>query len=217
MMETNTLDKPTRKRLLTALANLATWLADELDTTIAKQTANSQMVGGPSAETPLPINTDALDAAVELHGTLSEWINQVCLTHSYEHPGRLRIKPSAAWLYHRYLDLMRHENIKQAAKDIIESHDRAYRLIDPRQDPAWKRADPNIAAATELNPSGIEALAKELGGDYRTLTQARVESLGRNKHITPVRTIEGIGNIYRTGDVLVAHLSVPMRKRKRAA
>ncbi|QIX48926.1 MULTISPECIES: hypothetical protein [Rhodococcus] len=212
------LDRPTRARLLTALDNIATWLADELDTTIAKLTAQPDMVGGPSADTPLPINADAFDAALDLTGTLDDWINQVCLTHhQIAYPGRLRIQPAATWLYDHYLDLARHERIQQAAREIIEAHDRVYHLVEQKRDPAWKQADPIAAAATELNPSGLETLGRELGGDYSTLTRERVESLRRNGHITPVRAIEGIGNLYNTGDVLIAHLTIPMRKRKRAA
>ena len=211
------LDRPTRKRLIAALHNLTNWLADELDTTIAKLTANGKQVGGPSANTPLPINLDAFDAALELQGTLEHWINEVCATHNEPHPGRLRIKPSAAWLYAKSLELLRHEHIRHAATEILEAHDRAYTLVEQKRDPAWMHADPNTAAATELNANGIATLARELGDDYRTLTQDRVESLHRNGHITPVRTIDHIGHLYRTGDVLAAHLTTPTRKRKRAA
>jgi hypothetical protein len=212
------LDRPTRAKLLAALDNIATWLAEELDTTIAKLTAQPEMVGSPSSETPLPINADALDAAMELNGTLDDWINEVCRTHRHiTYPGRLRIQPSAAWLYNHYIDLFRHENVTAAARDIIEAYNRAYQIVEQKREPAWKQADPIAAAATELNPSGLETLGRELGGDYVTLTQERVESLRRNGHITPVRAIEGIGNLYDTGDVLIAHLTVPMRKRKRAA
>lgn len=212
------LDKPTRARLLTALDNIATWLADELDTTIAKLTAQAPMVGGPGAETPLPINADALDAAIHINGVFDDWINQVCLTHRHiTFPGRLRIKAAAAWLYNHYRDLMRHEHIQRAADDIIEAHNRVYAIVESKREPTWKDGDPNAAADTELNPRGLEALARELGADYTTLTQGRVESLHRGGHITALRHIEGIGNIYRTGDVLIAHLSVPIRKRKRAA
>lgn len=212
------IDRPTRAELLAALNNIATWLADELDTTIAKLTAQPEMVGSPSTETPLPLHPEAFDAALHLTGVLDDWIHQVCLTHHHiPWPGRLRIQPAATWLYEHYRDLARHESIQQAAHDIIEAHNRVYAIVESKRDPTWKQADLHTAADTQLNARGIASLAKELGNEYRTLTQERVESLHRNGHLTPLRHIDGIGHIYRTGDVLIAHITVPIRKRKRAA
>lgn len=48
-------------------------LADELDTVLARQTAYLEHHGGRSADTPLPIDTRASEAAWVLRNTLGTW------------------------------------------------------------------------------------------------------------------------------------------------
>lgn len=204
-MTTTELDRPTRKRLLETLHNLKQWLADELDNTITRQTAKTQTVGGTSPETPLPINTNAMDAAIELSGTLDDWINQVCLTHHHQHPGRLRIAPAAAWLDKHYLDLMRHEDITQAAHDIIKAHDRAYRIVDLKDQRPPRDLDQTKLAEADrmvLNASAASRLAKSIG--YPDLTIRRVKYLRESERITPLHTA-GKAVVFLFGDIRRAH------------
>ena len=199
------LDRPTRKRLLEALDNLKRWLANELDNTITRQTAKIQTVGGTSPETPLPINANAMDAAIELHGTLDEWIMQVCLTHNRPWPGRLRIAPAATWLDNHYLDLMRHDDVVQAAHDIINAHDRAYRIVDLKdQRPLPELDQTKLAEADRMvrNASAASRLAKSIG--YPDLTIRRVKYLRESERITPVRTV-GKAIVFLFGDIRKAH------------
>ncbi|MCZ4649500.1 hypothetical protein O4106_22005 [Rhodococcus pyridinivorans] len=205
MTYTNELDNPSRKMLILALHNISEWLADELDNTITRQTAKVQTVGGASPETPLPLNINAMDVAIELHGTLGDWINQVCLTHKHRHPGRLRIGPAAAWLYRHYLDLMRHENIVQAAKQIIESYDRAYRIVDLKDQrplPEIDQTKVDEADRMVLNASAAARLAKSVG--YQDLTVRRIKYLRESGRITPVHTA-GRNVVFLFGDIRRAH------------
>lgn len=205
MNENSELDRPTRKRLLEALDNIKTWLAEELDNTITRQTAKVQTVGGASPETPLPLNVNAMDAAIELHGTFDDWILEVCRTHQIRFPGRLRIGPAAAWLDKHYLDLMRHDNVVEAAHDIINAHDRAYRIVDLKdQRPLPELDQAKLAEADRmvLNASAASRLAKSIG--YPDLTIRRVKYLRESGRINPLPTA-GKATLFLFGDIRRAH------------
>ena len=78
-------------------------------------------------------------------------------------------------------------------------------------------ADVDAARRHILTARGIAALARELGPDYTRLTQARVESLHRGGHITPVHAPTALGCLYLVGDVLDAHQQVKTRRRGKKA
>ncbi|WP_407107844.1 hypothetical protein [Rhodococcus aetherivorans] len=129
------LDRKHTNDLARMLGSIRRWIADDLDTVITKQTARAEHIGGRSAETPLPLHLDASDAAMDLHGVLTAWIDDVCIETTHPHPGPMRIREAAAWLERHVFDLARLPNAHQAYDEINDAYLRAYATVDlPERD-----------------------------------------------------------------------------------
>lgn len=132
------LDRSHTTDLARMLGSIRRWIAADLDTVITKQTARPEHIGGKGSETPLPLHLDASDVALDLHGVLAAWIENVCRATMHPHPGRLRIRDAASWLEQHVFDLARLHTARAAFDEINDVYLRAYAIIDlpERQKPS---------------------------------------------------------------------------------
>jgi len=109
-----------------ALQSVA-WLAEQLDVTLSRQT--SKTGGGRSAETPLPFDPRASEAAYVLRSTLAAWTRVLA-----EQTGDPRPEDScesmAAWLSERLSWLVRHPEATEAHGEILAAVRDAQRTVD---------------------------------------------------------------------------------------
>ncbi|MEV0357134.1 hypothetical protein AB0H71_13835 [Nocardia sp. NPDC050697] len=208
-------------------------LAADLHVTITKQArigkvGQSRKPRRPS-EQPLPYNADAADAADALHNELAGWVRLVCehrnmdfqpvgwpaqkpLPHDYSASTR----DLARWLERYIVSLAMTPGAEMAWPLICDVVDRAERIVCPPSRPNQiDQVKLERARAQFLNASGIAMLAKELDEKYRHLTQRRVYVLLRAGKIKPVPGPwrQDWPILFRLGDVLDAHLDMPIRER----
>lgn len=114
----------------TALHTVADWLADDLDTLLARQTR----YGTPAthhtrtADPPLPCDLRATEARTVLHNTLTVWATTIRDVIGGTPPTQLA--PLAAWLTH-YTGWLRHAPYGPQALDEIQAAvTQALRLVD---------------------------------------------------------------------------------------
>lgn len=136
------LTRADQEKLRTTLATLTDWLAQELDTTITRQTAGNpgpRVTLGRHRDTPLPYNPAAADAATDLHHTLTTWATHTA-THRSLHldPADTRtIQTAARWLHAHTTALALTEHADTAATQIHHATKRARTLIDRRPQPDY--------------------------------------------------------------------------------
>jgi len=162
-----------------------------------------------------PLNFDALHAQDALHNALTTWVRLVCEQRALPIPDGLDVTHAAAeWLDDNLMSLGMTEGAEAALDDIGHAFDRALSCVCPRAVPIIvDQSQVTLARDEELNASGIETAARELGEEYRHLTRKRVNNLHQLGHITPVRVSVTAGiPVYRLGDVLDAHLRVAIRR-----
>lgn len=131
------------------------WLSEELDTTITKQAAmgSRHRDGGRSAETPMPLNIAASDAAMDLKGTLADWILKTCRGGGLPHPGRLRTPEASKWLRRNIMTLAKLEDAPDAYREIDTVHARTMAVIDrPRVKRVLAGFCPNCREDVECEP-----------------------------------------------------------------
>jgi hypothetical protein len=163
-----------------------------------------------------PMNFDAAACADELHNAVTGWVRLVCEKRKLPVPAGLDVTHKAAeWLDDNLMSLGMTEGAERALDDIGKAFDRCLHHVVPRPEPIIvDQAQVVRARDEELNASGIETAARELGEEYRHLTRKRVNNLHQCGHIAPARVSLTAGiPVYRLGDVLDAHLRVPIRKR----
>lgn len=181
--EPHPLDRKHTTDLARMLRSIRRWIAFHLDTVITKQTARAEHIGGPAAETPLPLHLDASDVALDLHGVLTAWVDDVCRATMHPHPGRMRIRELAQWLELHVFDLARLDNASQAYDEINDAYLRAYAAVDlpdrtkPATDPDQTLDDAPLTK-TELR----HAVQWRTG---RPLTRDRVNNWIRRGKLTP--------------------------------
>ncbi|MGW5387184.1 hypothetical protein [Nocardia sp. NPDC003963] len=195
-------------------------IALELPTTITKQARLGEVGRGRKprrpSEQPLPFHIDAARVADELHNALVGWVRLVCEQRAMEYKGPKSTAGLARWLERHLIALGMTEGAEGALDELGELKDRAAKMVCP---PAMRivvdEAKLQRARALLLNVSGIATLAKELGEEYRHLTQRRVRFLNESKRIDPAPGPwhPEIPQLFKVGDVLDAHLSVPIRER----
>lgn len=91
-------------------------LIDEIETTLSRQTATADRVGGRSDEAPLPFNYRAAGTFREVHKTLRQWVHQLLLTSD-----RVPVNepaPLARWMHGRLDRLVQHPLAVELANDI---------------------------------------------------------------------------------------------------
>ncbi|HEY9417786.1 MAG TPA: hypothetical protein VIQ30_23755 [Pseudonocardia sp.] len=195
-------------------------IALELPTTITKQARLGEVGRGRKprrpSEQPLPFHIDAARVADELHNALVGWVRLVCEQRAIEYKGPKSTAGLARWLERHVIALAMTEGSEAALDELGELKDRAARMVCPPPAPVvWDEAKHQRARAMWLNATGIAALAKELGEEYRHLTRRRVHALKRAELIEPVPGPwrRGWPELYKVGEVLDAHLVLPIRER----
>jgi len=195
-------------------------IAAELPTTITKQARLGEVGRGRKprrpSEQPLPFHVDAARIADELHSALVGWVRLVCEQRAMEYKGPTSTAGLARWLERHLISLGMTEGAEGALDELGDLKDRAAKVVcPPAMRVTWDEAKHERARRMYLNISGIVALAKELGEEYRHLTKRRVHVLKEAKRIHPVPGPwrRDWPALYRVGDVLDAHLAVPIRER----
>lgn len=224
------------KEILSEIPSLAADLPD----TITKQARLGEVGRGcrhrrPS-EQPLPFHVDAAQVAADLHNALTGWVRLVCEQRAMEYmpigylradfvgplqPGVKRVgrghvastAEMARWLERHMVALAMTEGSETALDELGHLADTAHRLIcPPQQAIVIDKAKEAMARAQLLNANGIATLAKELGEEYRHLTRRRVHVLKEAGLIHPLPG-PWMSLMFRVGDVLDAHLALPIRER----
>lgn len=237
------IDRNEQRRLSERLRKVP-GLVPELDIAVMKQDrlgGNGRRGGRQRpSEQPLPYSADASDVYDRLHSTLVSWARLVCeqrgrrylpvrFTHPPEFVGPLL--PGQSRMPRGYIDntsgVSRWLDRHLIALAMTEGADRAYSEISDVVREAEVIACPPAARIVidegrvaqarreRLNAHGIGMLAKELGEEYRNLTERRVQTLheaGKIREV-PGPWLPGHPTLYVVGDVMDAHLLHPIRKR----
>ena len=130
------LDRHERHALDNDLQQLVTWLADDLDAVVTKQTrytsgsAMGKRRRKASDEATLPFNDTVSTIAHEIAGTLQTWVDEVCTQRHYPHPGFMRAIDSSRWLRKHLYALALCDDAKTAADEIHDAVKRALRAVD---------------------------------------------------------------------------------------
>lgn len=194
-------------------------------------------------EQPLPFNATASEAGTALHAELAYWVRWACeprgvtfwpvgYTHTYDFIGPLRSHerriPSrdfrdsttglALWLDQNVVALAMTEGSEDALHYIAQAIDAVRKVSTlPKERPRRPLGEEEIevAADAELHRDGIAKLAREMGPKWAGLTAKRVDTLRRRDQIQAVRCLVATkAELFNVGDVLVAHLTYPTRKRR---
>ncbi len=207
---------------LDAILRTVPWLARQLRITTLRQDRIAgapipTLVTGAPGVQPLPYNAHARAVADHLHASLVLWVRHMLEQRAMDYHGDTTTAGISRWLRTNIDALALTEDSAHALTDIHGATASAWEAID-RPDEKIRHVDPDSvdeARHNLLHARGIAALARELGPEYRTLTQNRVESLHRCGHITPVAAPAALGCLYLVGDVLDAHERVKTRQRGR--
>ncbi|MGW5519244.1 hypothetical protein [Nocardia africana] len=195
-------------------------LAMELGIAVTKQArlgevGRSRKPRRPS-EQPLPYHLGAAEVADELHNTLVGWVRLVCEQRAIEYTGPTSTPGIAQWLERNIYALAMTEGAETALEEIQDGVRRAEWIVcPPFREAPLDQAKLERARRMHLNASGIAALAKELGEEYRHLTKRRVFVLRDAQMVRPVPGPwrPGWPMLFKVGDVLDAHLALPIRER----
>lgn len=169
-----------------------------------------------SDEQPLPINLAASDAHDLLHSTVISWTRHVCEYRSIVYAGPTDTARVALWLANHVTSLAMVEGCEETIDEVKYAISQCDSVCDRPRDPRWMQASIEVAAAARLNARGLEALAREMGGDWTGITRDRVRTLHKAGKIVPVAVDEGSDEqlMFEAGEVLVAHLTHPTRRRR---
>lgn len=196
-------------------------LADDLVDAIACRTR----LTGPSeyrrpGYRPTAYNTAASAASDHLHAVLVSWVRLVCEQRALDYTGPTSTAGLARWLDRNLVALAMTEGVESAPAEIRAAVESAVNIVCPplRQQPI-SPDQLSQARNARLNASGIAALAKELGDDYKGLTVRRLQTLRDAGRIVPIPGpwSPDFPEMFIVGDVLDAHLAHPTRRRKSAA
>lgn len=123
----------------------------------------------------------------------------------------------AHWLYAHLVALALTPGSQDALREIQSLKRSAELLVCPPPEvlPPMDTARVRHARALNLNARGIAVLARDLGEEYRHLTQRRVHVLAEAGRIQPVPGSwrRGYPLLFCVGHVLDAHLALPIRQR----
>lgn len=120
------------KALSERLKELAGWVFEELDTTIARTVAFSDESDVPhrSDDRVLVFNAEVSDVAADVLGTLRVWTGHVCTARQRDWPGDGRAPMYAKWLDRNLIDLALTDEAFQAFDEITDAWKRAKHAID---------------------------------------------------------------------------------------
>lgn len=219
---------------------LSEWLRDDipalaiqLGVAITRQVRLEQRLTGSNTAQRLaemwPYDIDAAEAADTLHDTLAHWVRTLCQLKQREFlpvghtspPAQITTSMLARWLDTHLNDLAMLPAAPRAYETIHDTMRAARRIVCPPT--IGIRIDKHRvtqARAQRLNARGIATLARELGDEYRHLTVRRIRTL-RERGL--IREVPGRWWVddedpeqtrqYIVGDVLDAHLKLPIRRR----
>lgn len=166
-----------------------------------------------SDEQPLPYDNSAQDAADHLGNELTTWVRHTCEHRGIDYAGAWSPAGLAKWLADNIIALALTPGADEAPATIRQAVTGARRAARIPKRRTWGGSIEE-AGATRLNARGIEALAREMGGDWVGINRDRVRTLHRAGHIKPVHVDEGSDQqlLFLAGDVLGAHLANPPRR-----
>ncbi|MGN2635329.1 hypothetical protein ACTD5D_03860 [Nocardia takedensis] len=171
-------------------------------------------------EQPLPYDPAAARAADDLHAVLVSWVRLVCEQRAVDYTGSPTTAGLARWLDRNLIALAMTEGAHDAPDDLRRVVHAANLVVCPPAAPTVDLDETALtrARAQRLNASGIAALAKALGDEYRTLTVRRVQTLRDAGRISPVPGPWSLDwpELFLVGQVLDEHLTYPTRKRRPA-
>lgn len=114
-------------RLVRAVAEIPA-LADELETTITRQTAQGPQEGGRSAEKPLPVNLTASYVADDLKATLVAWVRDLEPNVTYQ--PRDDLAAIGRWLLSHMDAIRSHKAVDELHDEISYAVREAWRAVD---------------------------------------------------------------------------------------
>lgn len=207
-------------RNLAALLREIPDLAEDLELTRTRRsrlsTRGDYRMNRRPAEQPLPFNPAAAAAADELHAVLVGWARLVCEDRGLEYAGSPSTAGLARWLDRNLIAFAMTEGATVALEEIRSVVQAALLIVCPPAAPiALDEEEVKQARAHRLNASGIVALAKELGEEYRNLTVRRIQTLRNAGKIAPIPGpwAPGWPEMFVVGEVLDQHLAHPTRGR----
>lgn len=129
------LDPHAQDQLVEKLTDIHSWLSEDLDATLIRDTAfrdNSERVSGKRADSegPMPFDDAAAEAARELHGALRAAVLSVCTERGLTWPGERRAPYLALWLARHIVSLAVCDNARHIANTIIAAHKTAFHAVD---------------------------------------------------------------------------------------
>ncbi|MEU8895478.1 hypothetical protein [Nocardia sp. NPDC048505] len=212
----------TELRALAGLLREIPDLAEDLTISMTKQARTGVRVRtrGRSTHQALPYDPAAAEAAAALHATLVSWVRLVCEQRDLEYSGSTTTAGLARWLDRNLVALAMTDGVQAAPAGIRAVVERAQRIVCPSREPIVLDASTlERARAHRLNASGIAALAKELGDEYRTLTVRRVQTLRDAGRIAPLPGpwAPDWPEQFVVGRVLDEHRCHPTRRRRAEA
>lgn len=167
------------------------------------------------SEQPLPYHAAAAEIAAELHNALVGWVRLTCEQRAIDYGGPTGTPGLARWLERNIYALAMTEGAETALDELRDCVRRAEWIVCPPSMPVAMDQDKlDRARRLRLNASGIATLARELGEEYRHLTRRRVHVLREAQLIHPVPgPWRPDWLLFNVGDVLDAHLVLPIRER----
>lgn len=210
---------PHDRKLLRRILGELPELIEDLDDAAIKRTSLGlrYVTRSPSRSEPLPYDPDAVAIADQLHNSLGSWVRLVHEHRGLDYLGPVTTTAFARWLYSHLTALSFTPGAEDALADIQALKRDAEAIACPAVGilPTMNDARVIQARALYLNARGIATLARDLGEEYRNLSQRRVDVLREAGLIAPVPGPWQAGHPkqYRVGDVLDAHLKLPIRHR----
>lgn len=198
-------------------------LAEDLAVAVMRQDRLGERGGGAHqrpSEQPLPYSIAAQEATEQLHNTLGGWVRVVCEHLNRGYGGRDTTPALARWLMRHLETLAMIPGAETARGEIKDAVERAeWIACPPRRIVQIDEHRLYEAREMWLNTAGIAALARELGDEWRHLTKRRVHVLAEAGLIRPVPGPwhPRWPTQWVVGEVLDAHLQLPIRRRDKGA
>ncbi|MGW4119867.1 hypothetical protein [Nocardia sp. NPDC004711] len=206
---------PLLRRLLCRIPALAA----DLHHTRTKQARLGSIGDGKSQKVfgqPLPYHLGAAKVADQLHAELVSWVRLVCEQRAITYQGPTSTGGLALWLERHIYSLACTEGAQDCYPNLHALAKKADAIVcPPAFEPVVDAERVAQARRWQLNAAGIATVARELGEEYRHLTRRRVFVLKDAGEIAPLPGPwqPGYPLLFLLGDVLDAHLRVPIRAR----
>jgi hypothetical protein len=207
------------QRALVSLLREIPDLVDDLAITVTRQDRTAKggvRIRSGSDEQPLPLNVTASAASDGLRNELAGWARHVCESRGITYEGSDSIIGIGKWLDQNVVSLAMTEGSEKAYDDIEGAMGRCRRAMDLPADDVICVSHAMYAEARNalLHRAAIGAVARQLGPEFASLTEKRVDTLRRAGRIHGDRCVVSTrAELFKLGEVLDAHLMSPTRKR----